>query len=75
VEVRVTALFVHIEVTLRMKRDPLVRAPIAVNPQCDLLSHRPGRHPNRCLFAEQGRDASLQPFRECALAVPVRVFA
>jgi hypothetical protein len=71
VEERVTALLVHVEVTLGMKGDPLVPAPVAVNPQCNLLSHGSGGHPHRRLFAEQVRDASLEPFRERALAVAV----
>jgi hypothetical protein len=54
-----------------MERDPPAPAPFAVNPQRDLLSHRPGRHPDRRLFAEQRGDTSLEPFRERALAVAV----
>jgi hypothetical protein len=59
--------------TLRMKGDPLVPAPVAVNPQRNLLSHRPGRHPHRRFFAKQCGDPSLQPFRERALPVAVNL--
>jgi hypothetical protein len=39
-----------------------------VDPQRDLLSHRPGGQPDRSLVAEQRGDTSLEPFSERALA-------
>ncbi len=71
VQVRVTPLLVHIEVTLRVERNLPVPAPLTVDPERDLLSHRPRRHPHCRLFAEQLGDASLEPFRERALTIEV----
>src|SRR4030095_5350075 len=54
-----------------MKRDSPVPASLTVDPQRDLLSHRPRRHPHCRLFAEQLGDASLEPFRERTLTIKV----
>ena len=45
-----------------------------MDPEHDLLSHRPGGHPDRGLLAEQVGEALLEPLGERAFAVEVDVF-
>jgi hypothetical protein len=70
-QVRVTPLLVHIEVTLGVECDSPIPAPLTVNPQRDLLRHGSRRHPHCRLLAEQLGDASLEPFRQRALTIEV----
>jgi len=72
VNVRVAALLVHVEVTLRMEADGEAAAPLAQDPERDLLRHRPARKQPGRLLAEEVRDARLEAFDALAAAVDVQ---
>ena len=72
VQVGVTGVLVELEVAGRVKRDRACRAPIAVNPQRDLLRHRPARQQHRSRGREQRGDPALESLDVLAFAVVVR---
>ncbi len=72
VQVGVTGVLVHLEVTRRVKGHGVDAAPRAVDPQRDLLGHRPAGHERRRLHSQQRREPALEALDDLALAVGVR---
>ena len=54
-----------------MEGDGATALPLAPDPHRDLLRHRPARHEDRGLLAEQLRDTALEPLQPLALAVAI----
>ena len=54
-----------------MERDGAAAAAVGVDAQGDLLRHRPARHPDGRLLAEQLGDPRLEPLGQLAGPVPV----
>ena len=75
VQVRVAALLVHVEVALRMEADGRAAAPLAPDPQRDLLRHRAARKQRGRLLAEQLGDPRLEALDALAAAVDVEARA
>jgi hypothetical protein len=72
VEALVALLLVELEMARGMERDRRAGAALAPDPQRDLLRHRPARHEDRGLLAEEVRNAALEAPQPLALAVAVR---
>lgn len=71
VQLLVATVLVQLEVAGGMKRDGVGPARVAVDPQRDLLGHRPAREHGRRLEAEQLRKPRLERLDELAVAVAV----
>lgn len=72
VQVRVPGVLVELQVARRVKRHRAHPAPVTVDPERDLLSHRSTRHQHRGLLPEQLGQPSFEGLDHGALAVTVR---
>jgi hypothetical protein len=72
VEVRVAPVLVEFKMTGGVKCDGADPAPVAVNPQRDLLRHRAARKQRGIFRAEQFGDPAFKRLNELTLSVTVR---